>query len=157
MVGLSRVNRASNSLSGNPCGCSDSGSSRIRSTTLTTRTAKSGSSRRRMSAAASVSWVGMSPAQASTTSGSAVAVLAHCPMPSPRGECGLLAGDDDVDVVAAAQAVIGHRQQGAAVRRQVDPRYLGALVGYEVDKPRILMRCAIVVLTPNMRTQQIIE
>ena len=39
MTGLSVVNRASNSVSDNPWGCAESGCSRMRSTTLTTRTA----------------------------------------------------------------------------------------------------------------------
>ena len=43
-TGLSVVNSASNSRSGRPCGCSVSGCSRIRSTTLTTRTLSSGRS-----------------------------------------------------------------------------------------------------------------
>ena len=55
------------------------------------------------------------------------------------GQGGLLAGDDDVDVVAAAQAVVGNRQQRVAVRRQVHPHHLGAFVGDQVDEPRILM------------------
>src|SRR5712672_291402 len=38
MTGLSGVNRASNSRSENPCGCSVSGTSLNRSTTLTNRT-----------------------------------------------------------------------------------------------------------------------
>ena len=64
------------------------GCSRIRSTTLTTRTRRSGRCGRSRSAAASVSSVGTSPAQASTTSGSPPSSLpAHSQMPSPRAQC----------------------------------------------------------------------
>ena len=48
----------------------------------------------------------------------------------------LLAGDHDVDVVAAAQAVIGHRQQAVGIRRQVDADDLGLLVDDMVDEAR---------------------
>src|ERR1700739_769833 len=127
MTGLSEVNNASNSLSGNPCGCSESGCRRMRSTTLITRTAKSGSSPRTMSAAARVSSVGISPAQASTTSGSPSAGPGHPPDSQPAGavqdrflygqvgQRRLLAGNDHIDVVTAAQAVVCHRQQRVAV------------------------------------------
>jgi hypothetical protein len=90
MIGRSVVNSVSNSESGMPCGCSDGGCSRIRSTTLTTRTFSSGISSRRIEAAASVSSVGTSPAQASTTSGSLPAsVDAHGRMPGPRVQCAM--------------------------------------------------------------------
>jgi hypothetical protein len=44
---------------------------------------------RRMSAAASVSSVGTSPAQARTPSGSDVELLAHSQIPSPRVQCAM--------------------------------------------------------------------
>ncbi len=69
----------------------------------------------------------------------------------------LLARHDHVDVVAAAQAVIGHRQQRVGVRRQVHPHHLGPLVGDVVDETGILMRGAVVVLTPNMGRQKVIQ
>ena len=69
--------------------------------------------------------------------------------------CRLLAGDDDVDVVPAAQAVIGDRQQAVGVRRQVDADDLGLLVGNVVDEPRVLMAKAVVVLPPDVARQQV--
>ena len=66
------------------------------------------------------------------------------------GQRGLLACDDHVDVVAAAQAVIGHRQQRVGVRRQVDAHHFGSLVGDVVDESGVLVRRAVVVLAPNM-------
>ncbi|SKS02926.1 Uncharacterised protein [Mycobacteroides abscessus subsp. abscessus] len=57
------------------------------STILITRTASSGNLRRKMSAAAKVSSVGTSPAQASTTSGSFGALLAQSQIPSPLAQC----------------------------------------------------------------------
>ena len=84
MIGLSIVNRLSKSRSDSPCGCSVSGWSLNRSTTLTNRIFRSGNSCRSMSIAASASFVGMSPAQAITTSGSCPwSVLAFAQMPSP--------------------------------------------------------------------------
>ncbi len=48
----------------------------------------------------------------------------------------VLARDHDVDVVAAAQAVVHDRQQAVGVRRQVDPDDLGLLVDHVVDEAR---------------------
>ena len=62
----------------------------------------------------------------------------------------LLARDDHVDVVAAAQAVVGHRQQAVRVRRQVHANHLGLLIDHVVDEPWVLVREAVVVLPPDM-------
>jgi hypothetical protein len=70
---------------------------------------------------------------------------------------GLFSGHDDIDVVAAAQAVIGHREQGVGIRRQIDPDDLCLFIDDVVDETRILMAEAVVILTPDMRRQQIIE
>ena len=43
--------------------------------------------------------------------------------------------DDDVHVVAAAQAVVGHRKQAVGIRRQVDPDGLRLLVDDVIDEP----------------------
>src|SRR6185437_7112245 len=87
--GASVVNNASNSASLIPCGCSDDGCKRIRSTTLTTLTRSSGRCSRSTLAAASTSSVGTSPAQASTTSGPepSLSVLAHSQIPAPLVQC----------------------------------------------------------------------
>ena len=69
----------------------------------------------------------------------------------------LLAGDDHVDVVAGAQAVIGDRQQRVGVRRQVDADDLGLLVDDVVDEPRVLMGEAVVVLAPDVRGEQVVQ
>ena len=64
---------------------------------------------------------------------------------------GLLAGHDDVDVVAAAQAVVRDREHRVGVRRQVDADDLGLLVDHVVDEARVLMGEAVVVLAPDQR------
>ena len=69
----------------------------------------------------------------------------------------VFAGDHDVDVVAAAQAVIHHRQQAVGIRRQVDAHDLGLLVHHVVDEARILMREAVVILPPDVRRQQVVQ
>src|SRR5262249_38166822 len=71
--------------------------------------------------------------------------------------CWLLARDDNVDVVAAAQAVIGHRQQAVGVRRQVDANHLGLLVDDMVDKARVLVAEPVVVLPPDVRAEEVVE
>ena len=65
-------------------------------------------------------------------------------------ERGLLAGDDHVDIVAAAQAVIGDRKQAVDVGREVDPDDLRLLVGHVVDESRVLVGKAVVVLPPDV-------
>ena len=113
--------------------------------------------------------VAMSPAPAITTSGSA---RHHC-WPSPRCRCPwcsanrrvhiqilqvrLFVGDDDIDVIGAAQTVIGHAQQAIGIRRQIDARHVRALVGDHVQKSRILMSEAVVVLTPDQGSDQQIQ
>jgi hypothetical protein len=52
---------------------------------------------------------------------------------------GLFAGDDDVDVVPAVQAVVGHSQQGVRVRRQVHPDDACLLVDHVVDESGVLV------------------
>ena len=69
----------------------------------------------------------------------------------------LLAGDDDVDVVPAAQAVVGDREQAVCVRRQVDADDLGLLVHDVVDEARVLVREAVVILPPDVRAQEVVE
>ena len=64
-----------------------------------------------------------------------------------------LAGDDHVDVVAAAQAVVSHRQQRVGVGRQVHPDDVGFLVHHMVEEAWILVGEAVVVLLPHVRAQ----
>ena len=136
MIGLSLVKSASKSRSRQAVRMLAGGCSFIRSTTLIDADLqlRAGAVRIR-STAASVSSVGTSPQQAMTTSGSPSLVVAG---PFPDADAGgavldglvhrqplrgrLLAGDDDVDVVAAAQAVVGDARAGswrpAADRRE---------------------------------------
>ena len=73
------------------------------------------------------------------------------------GQGRLLAGDDDVDVVATAQAVIGDRQQGVRVGRQVDPDDVGLLVDDVVDEAGVLVAEPVVVLAPDVAGEQVVE
>src|SRR4029077_1581156 len=50
----------------------------------------------------------------------------------------LLPRDHDVDVVAAAQAVVGHRQEGVGIRRQVDTDDIRLFFDDLGDEPRVL-------------------
>jgi len=69
----------------------------------------------------------------------------------------VFAGDHDIDVVATTQAVIHYRQQAVGVRRKINPHDLGLLVHDVVDKTGILMCEAIVILAPDMRSQQVVQ
>ena len=69
----------------------------------------------------------------------------------------VFAGDHDVDIVAAAQAMVHHRQQAVGIRRQINAHDLGLLVHDVVDEAGILVREAVVILAPDMRRQQIVQ
>ena len=71
--------------------------------------------------------------------------------------CGMLARNDDVDVMPATQAVIHHGQQTVRVGRKIDPHDLGLLVHDMVDEAGILMSEAVVVLPPDVRGQQVVQ
>ena len=70
---------------------------------------------------------------------------------------GVLAGDHDVQIVAAAQAVVGRRQQAVGIGRQVDAHDVGLLVDHVVDEARVLVREAVVVLLPDVRGEQVVQ
>ena len=69
----------------------------------------------------------------------------------------LFAGDDHIDVVAAAQTVISHREQGVGIGRKINSDDLGFLVHDMINETWILMAETIVILPPNMGSQQIVE
>ena len=82
------MNSSSKRASSIPCGCSFGENSFIRSTTFTTRTRRSGAFARSHAAAATVSSVATSPAQARITSGSpSPAVLHQSHTDAPRAQC----------------------------------------------------------------------
>ena len=62
----------------------------------------------------------------------------------------LLSGDDQVDVVAAAQTMIRDRQQAICIGWQIDTDDIGFLIRDVIDKTRILMGEAVMVLSPDM-------
>ena len=69
----------------------------------------------------------------------------------------LLAGDDHVDVVAAAEAVVGDAQERVRVGRQIDPDHLRLLVDHVIDKSGVLVAEPVVVLPPDVRSEQVVE
>ena len=106
-----------------------------------------------------VSSVGTSPQQAMTTSGDGVLGQTAGPRPDADALGAMLhggvhrqplrrrvfAGDHDVHVVAAAQAVIPDREQAVGIRRQIDPHDVGFLVHDVVNETGVLMREAVVI------------
>ena len=80
---------------------------------------------------------------------SGCAVLDRLVHRQPLGR-GLLASDDDIDVVAAAQAVVGDGQQAIGVGRQIDADDLGLLVYHMIDEAGVLMAEAVVILPPDV-------
>ena len=71
--------------------------------------------------------------------------------------CGCLSIDDQVDVVAAAQAVVGDREQAVGVRREVDADDLAAQRDHRVDQARALVAEAVVVVAPAGGGEQDVE
>ena len=65
---------------------------------------------------------------------------------------GLLAGDDQVDVVLAAQAVVGDGEQRVGVGRKIDAHHVGLLVHQMIDEAGVLVAEAVVILPPHQRT-----
>src|SRR4029453_17065313 len=63
-------------------------------------------------------------------------------------EVRLLIADDYIDVVLAAETMVGDAQQRIGVGRQIDPRNLSSFVYDNVEKAGVLMREAIVILPP---------
>nr|AOO94531.1 hypothetical protein [Rhizobium leguminosarum bv. trifolii] len=53
--------------------------------------------------------------------------------------------------------MVADPEQGVGIGRQVDADDIGLLIGDEVDETGILVAEAIVVLTPDMRGQQVIQ
>ena len=170
MIGLSVVKSASKSLSLKPCGCSLCGWSFIRSTTLITRTFSSGKclpqqldggqglQRRHVAAARHhhVRLAALIVARPLPDADAGGAVLDGGVHVEPLRR-GLLAGDDDVHVVAAAQAVVGHREQRVRIGRQIDADDLRLLVHDVIDEAGILMAEAVVVLPPDVRREQVVQ
>ena len=68
----------------------------------------------------------------------------------------LLSRDDYIDVMPAAQAVIGHGKQGVGIGRQIDAHDIRFLVHHKIDEAGVLMAEAVVVLPPDVRSQQIV-
>src|SRR6476661_6044103 len=69
----------------------------------------------------------------------------------------LLARDDHVHIVTAAQAVVGDGQERVRVRREIDADDLGLLVHHVVDEAGVLMREAVVVLPPHVGGEEVVE
>jgi len=106
--------------------------------------------------------VGSLQPAAITTSGSPASLLAHCQIDAPRAQCsraacisshcghGILRSHDQVDVVAAAQAMIGDGQQTVGVGRKIDPGHLALAGEQRVDEARTLMAVAVMILLPDV-------
>ncbi|TKS60903.1 MAG: hypothetical protein EWM73_03045 [Nitrospira sp.] len=62
----------------------------------------------------------------------------------------LFARDDDVDVITAAQTVVGDGQERIGVGRQIDPDHLGLLIHHMVDESRVLVAEPVVILPPDV-------
>ena len=62
----------------------------------------------------------------------------------------LFARHDHVDVIPAAQAVIGHRKKRVGVGRQIDANDVRFLVHHKINEPGVLVTESVVVLPPDV-------
>src|SRR5258706_8254727 len=69
----------------------------------------------------------------------------------------LLAGDYDVYVMLAPQAVVSDCKQRVRIRREVNSREFSPFIGDNVEKARVLMGKAVMILPPDVRGKQDIE
>ena len=69
----------------------------------------------------------------------------------------VLARHDHVHVVTATQAMLGDLQQSIGIRREIYADDFGNLVRDVVDETRVLVGEAVVVLTPDVRGQQVVQ
>src|SRR5215469_7878166 len=69
----------------------------------------------------------------------------------------LLVADDHVHIILAAQTVISDGEKAVHIGWQIDASDIGALVDYYIEKSRVLVREAVVVLPPYGRSDQKIE
>ena len=69
----------------------------------------------------------------------------------------LLIGDNHIDIVHAAEAMVHHGQEAVSIWRKVYAYYLGVFVCDDVQEPGILMREAVVVLSPDNGSEKKIE
>jgi len=69
----------------------------------------------------------------------------------------LFAGNDDIDEIAAAQTVVGDAQQGIGIRGQENADDAGLFIDDQIDEARVLVGKAVVILTPDMGCQQVIQ
>lgn len=69
----------------------------------------------------------------------------------------LLVRDNDVDVVGAAEAMVHNGEEAVAVWGQVDADDFWALVGDYVEEAGVLVREAVVVLSPDCGCEEDVE
>ncbi len=69
----------------------------------------------------------------------------------------LLVGDDDVDVIAGTQAMIGDAEQAVGVWRKIDACNGGTFVGDDIEEAGILVGEAVVILTPDERSDENVD
>ncbi len=70
---------------------------------------------------------------------------------------GMFSGDDDVDVMAAAEAVVHDGEEAVGVGREVDADDLGFFVDDVVDESGVLVGEAVVVLPPDVGGEEVVE
>jgi hypothetical protein len=66
----------------------------------------------------------------------------------------LLIRHDDINVVGRLEAVVHDREKTVSVRRQVHTNHIETLVGNDVEEVRVLVRKAIVILSPDSGSRE---
>ena len=68
----------------------------------------------------------------------------------------MFARDHDIYIMAASKAVVNYRQQAVCIRRKVNTHNRSLFIHYMVNETWVLVCEAVMVLAPDMRSQQVI-
>ena len=70
---------------------------------------------------------------------------------------GVLAGHNDIHIVAALDAVVKAAQQAVGIRRQIHPHHIRFLIGHMVEETGVLVSEAVVILLPHIGGEDVVE
>src|SRR5260370_20391817 len=83
--------------------------------------------------------------------------MLYSPLHAQPLQGGLFARDNHIYIVPTAQTAIGDKEQRIRVGRQVDPDNICLFVHHMINKAGVLVAETVMVLPPNVRSQQVVE
>lgn len=70
---------------------------------------------------------------------------------------GLFSGHNYIDIISASQAMVSYRKQCIGIWLQINADNFCCFIGHNIQEPRILMAISVMILSPYMGCQQIIQ